>query len=211
MVVMPPSCTILTPGGLLLASKSATPGGWKLSRSISWRRWVSLSATVRIIGVFHLLCCLLLLLLLLVEEVRVFIGMRCGLIIGSRCGRDAWVGDCGETGLLKAIALDTTLLLRLISVRIVLRQRLLLEMIQLDADELDGLREVLAAILQLALHLAAAGEVVADDGLVVRVERVRILGFDHDLVGLEQALHAGLPLGLVLLIQLLDGLLIKAG
>lgn len=65
--------------------------------------------------------------------------------------------------------------------------------------------------MQLTLHLTAAGEVVADDGLVIGVERVRVLGLDHYLVGLQKALHSRLPLALVLLVQLLDRLLVQTG
>ena len=65
--------------------------------------------------------------------------------------------------------------------------------------------------MQLTLHLTAAGEVVADDGLVIGVERVRVLGLDHDLVGLQEALHARLPFALILLVQLLDRLLVQTG
>ena len=99
----------------------------------------------------------------------------------------------------------------MVRVRGVLRQRLLFQVVELHRHEIDSLGEVLAAVLQLALHLVATGEVVADDRLVVRVERVGVLGFHHDLVGFEEARHASLPLGLVLLVQLLDGLLVEAG
>ena len=65
--------------------------------------------------------------------------------------------------------------------------------------------------MQLTLHLAATGEIVADNRLVIRIKRVGILGLHHDLVCLQKALHARLPFRLILLIQLLDRLLIQTG
>ena len=62
---------------------------------------------------------------------------------------------------------------------------LLLQAGQLRLDKLNGLGKVLAAILELTLHLTAAGQVVADDRFVVRVERVRVLRLNHYFVRLH--------------------------
>jgi len=82
---------------------------------------------------------------------------------------------------------------------------------ELSLHEFNRLVEVLAAVLELALHLAATRQVVADDRLVVSVERVRILCLHHYLVGFEKALHACLPLRLLRSAQFFDGLFIETG
>lgn len=56
--------------------------------------------------------------------------------------------------------------------------------------------KVLATVLQFALHLTTARQVVADDRFVIGVEASRVLGLNHDLVGLEKSLHSQLPLAL---------------
>ena len=71
---------------------------------------------------------------------------------------------------------------------------LFLDAVKFSGNKLNGTCQILAAVLQFALHLTAARKIVADDCLVVGVEGVGVLGLNHDLVGLEQALHASLPL-----------------
>ena len=66
-----------------------------------------------------------------------------------------------------------------------LADSLLLQAGQLRLDKLNGLGKVLAAILELTLHLTAAGQVVADDRFVVRVKRVRVLRLHHYFVRLH--------------------------
>ena len=65
--------------------------------------------------------------------------------------------------------------------------------------------------MELALHLAAARQVVADNRLVIGVEAVGVFGLDHDLVGLEQPLHSCVPFGLLLRAQFLNRLLVETG
>ena len=59
------------------------------------------------------------------------------------------------------------------------------------------------------MHLAAAGQVVADNGLVISIERVGVLCFYQYLVGLQEALHPRVPLVLILRVQLVDCLLVE--
>ena len=85
---------------------------------------------------------------------------------------------------------------------------MLFETIEFYRDKLNRLCQILAAILELTLHLAAAGQIVADNGFVIGIKRVRILCFDHDLISFEKALHASFPLSLILCVQLFDCLFI---
>ena len=91
---------------------------------------------------------------------------------------------------------------------VVLGDSLLFKTIKFDRDKLNRLRQILAAVLKLALHLATAGQVVTDYGFVIGVKGVRILGLDHDLISFQKALHASLPFSLILCIQLFDRLFI---
>ena len=92
-----------------------------------------------------------------------------------------------------------------------MRDGLLLEHDKFSRDEIDCALQVFATLLQLTLHLATACQVVADDGLVIGVEGVGILGLHHDLIGFEEALHARVPFRLLLCTQLFDRLFIQAG
>ena len=58
--------------------------------------------------------------------------------------------------------------------------------------------------------MAATRQVVTDYCLVVRIKRVGVLSFDHDAIGLQQSLHAGLQFSFFLGVELFDSLLIQA-
>jgi len=61
------------------------------------------------------------------------------------------------------------------------------------------------------LHLAAAGQVVADDGLVVCIEGVRVLCLNHYLICFKQPLLACFQLLVLLGAQLFDCLFVQTG
>ena len=107
----------------------------------------------------------------------------------------AWISD-GKARLLERVPL--MILWQTVYILIVLCHSLLFKPIKLNRDKLNRLRQILAAVLELTLHLAAAGQVVTDDGFVISIKRVRILGLNHDLICLEKALHASLPFSLIL-------------
>ena len=92
-----------------------------------------------------------------------------------------------------------------------LADSLFLQAGQLSLDKLDSLGEVLAAVLELTLHLAAASQVVTDDRFVIRVKRVRVLRLNHYFVRLQKSLHASVPLDLILRVQFLYRLLVETG
>ena len=103
------------------------------------------------------------------------------------------------------------ILLQTVHTLVVLGHGLLFKPVELNRDELNRLRQILATVLKLALHLTAASQVVANDGFVVGIEGVRVLGFNHDFVSFKKSLHASLPLSFVLRVQFFDRLFVQAG
>ena len=116
---------------------------------------------------------------------------------------DAWICDC-QAWLVKI----RRILIKTPHALIVMWDSLLFEHDKFCWYEVDGTLQVFAAVLQLALHLTATGQVVANDGFVIRIKWVGIFRLDHDLVGLQQALHTRVPFIFLLGTQLLDRLLI---
>ena len=111
----------------------------------------------------------------------------------------AWASD-GKTWLLKCVSL--IIRLQAIYTLVVLCYNLFFKTIEFYSDKLNRLCQILAAILEFALHLATASQIIADNGFVIGIKRVRILCFDHDLISFEKALHASFPFSLILCVQL---------